>query len=482
MAMVHHRWLAPLVFITIFIVLYCTAMPLLDDPDVPWHLATGHLIWDTHRLPTTDPWSFTARGAPWYILSWGWDWLIAGVERIGGAFGVFVFTVALMAGLLASVAAGLLRRGIGISAVTLTMLLAGLAMLEFTSARPHLPGYALAVAFQAILHRSRKRNGYGGLWALPPLMLLWVNMHGSFIAGITLLGAYGTEALFTKNYSWMRRLLVISSLCGAAMLVNPYQAGVITGAMRSLDSVAKAYIVEWKPMVFGQSIGLSAWLAVFILASNLRCAKAFPADKLLALAWLLAYFNATRNGALFVLLSAPYMAACLDEQTKGLRQETPGSALTAWLGRQRVGALWAGCAALAVAFTAAAAVLPHERRLHSDSMAIDDVVAYAQTHEPQRRFLIDYKLASIVIYRTHGALPVFVDSRIGVAYSEQVLGDYIAYMDLQPGWQQRVAAYGVNGIITAKRSPFSTAYAKGGYPQWRLAFSGANADLYLPAR
>src|SRR5579871_4160781 len=99
--MQENRWVVPIIFLVAFAAFYCTAMPLLDDPDVPWHLATADLLWSTHKLPATDPWSFASAGAPWYLLSWGWDLLLGVPQWLGGAFGVFIFSTAICAGLIA---------------------------------------------------------------------------------------------------------------------------------------------------------------------------------------------------------------------------------------------------------------------------------------------------------------------------------------------------------------------------------------------
>ena len=47
------------------------------DPDFWWHLKTGEIILATHRWPTTDPYSYTALGAPWMAAEWLGDTLFA---------------------------------------------------------------------------------------------------------------------------------------------------------------------------------------------------------------------------------------------------------------------------------------------------------------------------------------------------------------------------------------------------------------------
>ena len=95
------RWVVPAVFLLNFVTLYISAYPLLNDSDVPWHLAAGKLILETHRVPVTDPWSFASAGAPWYLLSWVWDLVLGIIERASSVFGVLIFVLAFAAAVMA---------------------------------------------------------------------------------------------------------------------------------------------------------------------------------------------------------------------------------------------------------------------------------------------------------------------------------------------------------------------------------------------
>jgi len=475
-----HRWLSPLVFLINIIIFYVTAQPLLGDSDVPWHLATGKLLLATHHLPATDPWSFTAQGAPWYNLSWAWDALLGAVEHVAGAFGVLIFVLSLCAALPAALAARLLSLRIAPPAVFFTVMLASLCLLDFITARPHLAGYVLALAFHAILHRSRNDARYGRLLWLPPLMIVWANMHGSFIAGFTIIGAYVIEAFFTRRHDWLRRLIIITLACAIAALINPYGPDIFFGALRTLGGHAKTYTIEWLPYAFTISAGVSAWLMIFILASNVRGANAFIADKILAVGWLIATMFVMRNGALFILLSAPYLATCLDEQTRGLRQMRPPSPVAAFLNRQSLHHLWLACAAAFALCIAVANALPHADKILPQEESVGDAVDFSLQHYPSRRFLTDFNFSGQIVYFTDGKLPVFIDSRAGTAYPEQIILDYLDFLWQRPGWQDKMTAYGVNAILIGNQSNFAQSYGQGrNQDAWQLVFAGKRANVYI---
>lgn len=468
-------------FLLSLVVLYFAAMPLLDDPDVPWHLATGKWLLVNHKLPQTDPWSFASGGAPWYLLSWLWNVTIGVIEQTGGAFSVYLLAITICAGIMAALAHRLVQSTIDMQAVFLTLLLAMLCMVEFASARPHLVGYAMILAFAAILHHSRASGAYGRLWLLPPLTLIWANSHGSFIVAFTLLGAYLTEAFVTQR-AWFGRLLLVSAACAAAALLNPYSLDILSGAMQSIDSDVKSQLIEWQPFTIGKSIGLSAWLAVFLLCSNLRNPEVPLADKIISFSWFFATLLIMRNGAIFMLVSAPYLASCLDYQTRGLREPRTPSPLLLRLENTASKQLWKIACASSLLFIAGASALPHEGRLYSDEHSVQDAITFAQTNYPAKRYLTDFDFGGQVIYYTGGTLPFFMDSRSNTAYGSREMKNYLAFWLQQPGWQEKLELYGINAILVHNQSPFAKNVAEGRYKhRWNLVFAGKAASVYIAA-
>ena len=47
-----------------------TAPSIFRDGDVSWQVAAGEWILRHGYIPTTDPFSFTARGHPWVAMEW----------------------------------------------------------------------------------------------------------------------------------------------------------------------------------------------------------------------------------------------------------------------------------------------------------------------------------------------------------------------------------------------------------------------------
>src|SRR5215831_13245732 len=70
--------------------------PALIDPDYYWHVEAGRWIVTHAALPSTDPFSFTAR-YPWVTHEWLFEIFLYGVFVAGGSFAVKLMSALLAA-------------------------------------------------------------------------------------------------------------------------------------------------------------------------------------------------------------------------------------------------------------------------------------------------------------------------------------------------------------------------------------------------
>ena len=215
----------------------------LHDNSFFTHLATGRLILDSHSIPRTDPYSFTAHGHAWTVQSWGASVIYAAIERAVGLVGIRVLVGALSALLavlvwkLTEPAEGLVGRlAIAVPAVAIG---AGLWV-----ERPLIFSLVfLAATLFALEDRLDPR------WMLP-LFWLWVNIHGSFPLGIAAIVAYGFGRLLDRErpstelrtFGWAMGGTVLGGILspvGIDLLTFPFQ---LLGRREAF-----AQIVEWQP-------------------------------------------------------------------------------------------------------------------------------------------------------------------------------------------------------------------------------------------
>jgi hypothetical protein len=201
-------WLLPsasdLIYIGILSALIFTplAVKLLGDAGVGWHIRTGQLILTSHSIPRTDPFSSTMSGKPWFAWEWFYDAAIGALANLAGLNAVAWFTAAVIAYVFAWMFRLLVRREMNfIYALLLVMFALSASTLHFL-ARPHVVTWLFTLAFFWVLD-STERNYFKGigrhrkLWALPLLMMVWVNVHGGFVLGFVLLVVFWFGAIWT---------------------------------------------------------------------------------------------------------------------------------------------------------------------------------------------------------------------------------------------------------------------------------------------
>jgi hypothetical protein len=187
---------------------------LFSDGDTSWHLAAGQLILDQASIPKVDPFSYTFAGKPWTAHEWLSEAIMAAAFEAGSWNGLAALFGAAM-GLLLLILGLELRRWLSLRHMIIVLVPVLLVLVPFTLARPHVLAWPLLAGWTLLLVRAREAERAPALpWAL--LMIVWANLHGSFVIGLVLAGAFALEALV--HQADRRQALARWALFGAASL------------------------------------------------------------------------------------------------------------------------------------------------------------------------------------------------------------------------------------------------------------------------
>lgn len=202
------------------------------DPDVFWHLKAGEVMLDQGRLLTQNTFSSLFPDHPWQDNEWLFQVILAGVYRGAGWAGVAAFkgaaVLAVGALLFAMILAQTERPVLAATGATTALAI----MQHRLTERPHLFSYIfLAVT---VLLISRRERSPRSLWALPPLFVLWSNIHPEVVFGLLYLGLViaggGVDAVVrrTAPAPAQKRLWLLTAACLGATLVNPWGYHLLT--------------------------------------------------------------------------------------------------------------------------------------------------------------------------------------------------------------------------------------------------------------
>ncbi len=221
-----------IVLLTCFLV-YST--PKVWDYDFWWHLATGRYIVEHGALPSDDPFSYVNNlkenqgivnplGMKFNLTQyWLAQVLFYEIYRPFGDAGIMILRGTLLLLTLLVVLVFLLRRKVSYLLIFPLIFCVYINGLNYIGERPVLFTILFSVVTFYILDEYR-RSGSRLLYFLPPLMLLWANLHGGFILGMVLIATYlGGETLsylLKRETADRRKLLTFYAVGLAAIAVS----------------------------------------------------------------------------------------------------------------------------------------------------------------------------------------------------------------------------------------------------------------------
>jgi hypothetical protein len=313
---------------TFYLLVAFALLTAVNDADIWWHLRTGQWVAEHGTVPMTDPFSSYGSGKSWVAYSWLFELLVYDLYANLGLRGVLLYRVVLSLAVVAAVHRLLARRlppVLGGLARAALVGLATVALLPRFAER----SYLVTILFTALtldgvlaLREGRRTRT---VWLLPVAFAIWANVHIQFIYGLFVLGLgcavpwierllgrsepEGESAATAGSPGW-RRLVLLTGLCLAATLVNPYHAR-LYGVVLDLARQAGIYdnVVEMQAPKF-RDPGDWATLALFGLAA---CAlgharKLCLFETLLLAAAAFTSFRSMRDSWFVVLVASAVLA------------------------------------------------------------------------------------------------------------------------------------------------------------------------------
>lgn len=455
-----------------FCFFYLNTPPLYNDFDTAWHITAGDLIRQLGHLPTTDSWSFTAAGTAWYNISWLWDVLLSFAAQYFGIKSLYLINIFFYSAIIAAVAYNLVVRNLSLAVIAITVFIVSFVMLRYACLRPYSFGFLMLPFYQAYLYRYTITKRVGYLIILPILMIAWANIHGGFIAGFILIGAYGLAAIANRNWQQVGHLLIIGFVCLLCALINPYGIDIYRGVTSTTASAFTARIDEWQRFIISSDI-TTLYLLLFIAILNIREKSVYLADKFLAIIWLIGGFVYMRNMPVFVLCSVPLFAGNL--AVSGITRRFP-DINTASL--RRYTNIAVVCLVAIMLLPPVSGMILKKDVLNAENRLPTKALDYIKLHYPGTRFLNDYGLGAYIIATSRGEMSVFVDGRAGTAYPESVLQDYLYLTSTLPSLNDGVLErYKIGGVITFRNKNLNKIFAN--KPDWKEVFVDNNYSIFV---
>ena len=277
---------------------------MFDDGDVSWHIATGQWILDHRAIPHADPFSFTWAGQPWVPIEWLAEVIMATAYRVAGYSGIAALATAALIALHATVYANAARFVRPWPVLGLIVLM-DMVLIPMMLARPHLLAWALLAFWTWLMLRARE-GGRAPPLAAALLMISWANLHGSFVIGLVIAGAFGLEALLSSEDrpTAFRAWGLFGLACIAAIFINANGVEGVLHPLRIANLQMLPLIDEWKPSSPKVTPFFFAALTAVLLLISLRRPILHPVRWLLLGFLLVMAMLQVRHQAVLAIVSA----------------------------------------------------------------------------------------------------------------------------------------------------------------------------------
>ena len=463
------------IFLAVALPVLGSLLAALPAVDLAYHLRVGAEILATGRIPTTDTLTYTVAGRPWVDQQWGAEVILAAVYRAGGWTALAVLRAALVGTTFGLVALAIRGRNPALTLRTVALLSLAAFVVSVTTLalRPQLIGMALFAVTLVLI--ADRRDHPRRLWAIPVLVVVWANVHGSFVFGPVLLGLAWLEDLH-EDAPRRHLALAVALVAAVAACVTPFGPGVwVYAAGLTTNPLITGRITEWQPTSLRDVPGTLFFASVAGVAALLarrRATTPWPALATLGLFAALGAY-AVRGIAWWPLVAAVTAAGLLPPPVIPAREPRP----------QRLNAVIAGLLVVA-GLGLLPAWRPVDPALHAPSGLVTNAprgmtAALGTLARPGDRLWNPQPWGSWFEFALP-TVPVTVDSRIEL-FPVSVWDDYVTVSSARTGWSEILDRDEVTIVVTATESNRQFEAALATDASWRRVHDDADGTIWVRA-
>jgi len=496
--------LKPIIFVLFILLLVVLSLSAPADYDIWLHLKTGEYIIQTHSIPRQYIFSYTEESA-WTPYSWLAEIIYyLGVSFFGFNFLVFLRTTLLIAtfGITAFV---LYRWKYNFVLIIILSLLFSFLAMFLWSDRPYLfSAFFLMIFFLTLLQWERTKSKI--IWILPPLTLLWVNIHINFGYGLALVIYFAVFDFLSivfgritakKKLKWADiknslPLFVVTVISILATFLNPFGLRLYSQVFRMANiPVSYSLLKELASPDFHLLFGKVFFAAIIFTAIILALSPKKPdLRSVLIFIFILALSLYSGRNTIFLSVlwlpivteSATGLAEELSKKTRRANtQQINNNLLARSLSTRRTVIInffaWFAVLFLIILLVYKILTTGVLREYENEKIFPVQAVKYLCKHpEINGNMFNDYSWGGYIIYKTYPERKVFIDNRTQL-YEKSIFKKFAGAVLLTEDWESFDIEYSFDYVIISKKYPLGEYLNLS--PKWRLVYSDEIASIFV---
>jgi hypothetical protein len=481
--------ISDVLFVALFVYLSLfVGKGLLGDGDTGYHIRAGQYILDTLSIPRKDMFSFHSPAIPWTAHEWLSEVIMALVHNMAGLTGIVVF-FSLVISLTYYVYFRILKKYTNniLLAIFFALFVITCSQIHWL-ARPHIFSLLLMVIWYGLIDLYQYKNK-NLLYLLPLIMLVWVNLHGGFLAGFMILSIYlmgnllsifsvaGADRDCYKQK--FKHFSIITVACLMSSLINPYGYHILLFPFKLvsskfiIDSVSEFMSPNFhEPSVF-------KYMLLFMIAVFAWSRKRLNViEILLVLLFTNMALYSVRYIPLFAIVTAPIIMRKTEiflEESKNkyvafLKKRADGFSS---IDSAAKGFLWplAGAVFVVLAVTNGKLHYGFDPKLKPVS-----AVEFMKKEAISGNMFSSDEFGDYIIYAAWPQYKVFIDGRLDM-YGTSKLKEYTNITSFKQDWVRTLDKYKITWIIFDADSALSRHLLQ--LDDWKLIYADDVANIFV---
>lgn len=477
-----------LFFLLLLFVLFFLATREVTDPDFWWHLKAGEYIFENAAIPFTDIFSFTFAGREWVAHEWLSEVLIYAIFKGFGWSGLVVAFALIITLAFAISYLDCERVGAHTCAAWAAVMLGAITTAPVWGVRPQIFSLLLASIFMTLLRGYLRGSATRLIWLLPPLMLLWVNLHGGYVLGLVLialaLAGLALDGLFERSSygELLKRLAPLALVllaCALVVPLNPNGLRMFSYPFETLTStVMQEHIEEWFSPNFHQARFLPLAMLMFatfvMLALSSRRARL--SDLLMLSATGYAVLRSGRHLPIFAFAAVPLLAEHASLYLKRFqRTSCPATTENSSSMQKAVPRLALLAVALCLSLINVRQVVARQLETEAQRFPMRAVEFIRSENLPGPIFNW-YDWGGYLIWKLYPERRVYIDGRADV-YGDRFITEFLRTTRGQGDWREPLSRFDVRTVIVKTDSPLASLLER--EEGWSKAFADSQAVIFV---
>jgi hypothetical protein len=434
----------------LFILLFVMAVRVPTDTDTWWHIRSGEYIIDHREIPRTDPFSYTRYGEKWIDHSWGSQLVIYGLyDLFGGGrepgdrgnIGLALYTAGLAT--LGMAFVYLMCDG-NVYVRAFVVVLGATTAAVFWSPRPQMFSFMLGALVLYLLHLY-KRERVDRLWLIPPIMMVWANLHGGFAIGFIFLFAsiigevlgnlFNGDDAEVVQWARLRKMVIVTAISIPVIALNPNGIQMLAYPFHTVGiGVLQDFIQEWASPDFhkAQTWPFMVLLLGLLAASGLSSRRMDWTDLTLVTGTAFMALTAGRNIAVFAIAATPVLSVHVNAW---LTERGWQPRLRRRMSRATLAINWVLLAVVILFGVVKIVSALNEKTVRAAQEEFFPVEAARFLNEspPPGRMFNSYNWGGYLMFAAPN-VQVYVDGRTDL-YDDAFLRQYLKIMFIREGWE-----------------------------------------------